>query len=254
MSTTATTPAPTPEPAEGLSQVSRITNVFFSPSKTFTDLKRSPSWWAAWLLISVVSLAFVFAIGQKVGFGQMWENQMKANPSSAAQYEKMTPEQRAFAGNFAKYFSYGTPVIVLIIAVIVAGVMMGTFNFGLGAEIPFGLSLAVVIYSMVPGILKSILAIVSLYAGADPTGFDVNNPVATNLGFLLNGSILNRAEHPALYTLASWVDVFGIWTVILTGIGFACVSKVKKSTAIYVAVGWYALIGLIFTGLAALRG
>ena len=234
--------------------MARIVDTFIAPSATFTDLKRNPSWWMAWLLISVVSLAFVFTVGQKVGFGQMWENQMKSNPSSAAQYEKMTPDQRAFGETITKVVSYGTPVIVLIIAVIVAAVLMGTFNFGMGTEVPFSLSLAIVFYSMLPGILRTILAIVSLLAGADPSSFDINNPVATNLGYLLNGSVLNRAEHPALYTIASWVDVFGIWNVILLGIGFSCVSKVKRSTAIWVVAAWYLLMGLIFTGLAALRG
>jgi len=251
MSTTAVTPSQSPTP---ISAPARIFNMFFSPSTTFTDLKRNPSWWAAWLLISVVALAFVFTMGQKVGFGQAWENQMKSNPTSAAQYEKMTPEQRAFGETITKYVSYGTPVILLIIAVLVAAVLMGTFNFGVGTEVPFGLSLALVFYSMIPGILRSILAIVSLYAGADPTSFDVNNPVASNLGFLLSGSVLNRVEHPALYTLASWVDVFGIWNVILLGIGFSCVSKVKRSTAISIVAAWYVLAGLFFTGLAALRG
>ena len=234
--------------------MARIVDTFIAPSATFTDLKRNPSWWVAWLLISVVSLAFVFTVGQKVGFGQMWENQMKSNPSSAAQYEKMTPDQRAFGETITKVVSYGTPVIVLIIAVIVAAVLMGTFNFGMGTEVPFSLSLAIVFYSMLPGILRTILAIVSLLAGADPSSFDINNPVATNLGYLLNGSVLNRVEHPALYTIASWFDVFGIWNVILLGIGFSCVSKVKRSTAIWVVAGWYVLMGLIFTGLAALRG
>jgi Yip1 domain len=249
-----TLPVATPEASAPLSPVSRIINTFIAPSTTFTDLKRNPSWWVAWLLISVVSLIFVFTVGQKVGFGQMWENQMKANPSSAAQYEKMTPDQRAFGEAITKYVSYATPVIVLIIAVLVAAVLMATFNFGMGTEVPFGLSLALVFYSMLPGILRSLLAVVSLLVGADPASFDINNPAATNLGFFLNGSVFSRVEHPGLYTLTSWVDVFGIWNVILLGIGFSCVSKVKRGTAISVVAGWYVLVGLIFTGLAALRG
>jgi len=248
-----TTAMPSPETTPELSTVSRITNVFFSPTTTFSDLKRNSSWWAAWLLISVFSLLFVFAMQQKVGFQQVWENQMKSSPSSAAQMEKMTPQQRDFAGAITKYVSYASPFFVLIIALIMAGVLTGSFNFGLGAEVGFGLSLAVVFYAMLPGILKSVLGIISLFAGADPEAFDANNPVATNLGYLANGTLFNRAEHPALYTLLSWIDVFGIWTVILIGIGFASVTKVKRSTAISVAAGWYVLMALIFTGLAAIR-
>jgi Yip1 domain len=246
MSTPATTP--TPEPAAGLSTVARITNVFFSPSSTFTDLERKPSWWAAWLLISLMSLVFVFAMQQKVGFEQILENQMKSNPKSAEQFEKMTPDQRAIASKITAGVSYATPVIVLIFCLIFAGIYLGTFNFGLGTEIPFGVALAVVFYASIPGILKSILAVISLYAGADPETFNPNNPVATNIGYFIS-----QADHPVLFTLGTFIDIFSIWTVILTGIGFACVSKVKRSTSIMLVACWYVLVALVFSGIAALR-
>ena len=246
MSTTATTPSP--ETAPGLSTVARITNIFFSPSTTFTDLKRNRSWWAAWLLLSVFSLLFTFAVQQKIGFGQVMENQMKSSPKSAEQYEKMTPEQRAIGEKFTAGISYATPALLLIFSLIFAGLYMATFNFGLGAEVPFGLSLAIVIYSGLPEILRFLLAAVSLYAGADPEAFNPQNPVAANLGYFFS-----QTDHPALFTLGSFVDIFRIWTIILAGIGFACVSKVKRSTAITAIACWYVLMALVFTGLAALR-
>ncbi len=240
---------PTPEPAPGLSTVARITNTFIAPSATFTDLKRKPSWWIAWLLISVFSLLFVFAMQQKVGFDQILENQMKSNPKSAEQFDKMTSDQKGIATTITKVASYCSPIFVLIISLIFAAVLMATFNFGLGAEIPFGLALAVVFYASIPsGILKSILAAISLYAGADPEAFNPNNPVATNLGYFIN-----QTAHPALSSLASFVDIFGIWSVILMGIGFACVSKVKRSTAFTVVAGWYVLVALVISGVALLR-
>lgn len=246
MSTVATTP--TPEPAPGLSTVARITNVFFSPSTTFTDLKRKPSWWVAWLLISVFSMVFVFAMQQKVGFDQVFENQMKSNPKSAEQLDKMTPDQKAFAEKITAGVSYATPVIVLIISMIFAGIYLGTFNFGLGTEVSFGLALAIVFYAGIPQILQSLLGAISLYAGADPEAFNPNNPVATNLGYFIS-----QADHPALFVFGSFIDIFRIWTVILTGIGFSCVSKVKRSTAISVVAGWYVLMALVFSGIAFLR-
>jgi len=250
MSTPATT---VPESAAPLSTVARIGNIFFSPSTTFTDLKRDPSWWAAWLLISVFSLIFVFAMGQKVGFERVVQNEINASPKAAERMEKLTPEQRAqqmqISGAFTKYVSYASPVIVLIMACIAAGLLIASFNFGLGAEIPFGVALAVVFYAFVPGILKSLLGAIALYAGADPEAFNPRNPVATNLGFFLS-----RTDHPVLYSLASSVDIFAIWTVILLGIGFACVSKVKRSTAISVVAGWYILIAMLGAGWVAVMG
>jgi hypothetical protein len=90
--------------------------------------------------------------------------------------------------------------------------------------------------------LKSVLGAIALFARADPEGFNPRNPVATNLGFFLG-----RAEHPVLYSLASSIDLFAIWTVILLAIGYSCVSKVKRSTALSIVAGWYVLITLLGT-------
>jgi hypothetical protein len=243
--------APTPDIAPPLSQLQRIANIFFAPSATFTDIKRNASWWAPWVLMGVCGLVFVFAMQQKIGWQQMVENELNANPKQAEQLDKLPPEQRAqriaVGVTFTKYISYATPVAILIIMVIVAAVMMGTFNFGLGSEISFATALAVVMYSYLPGIIRSLLAAISLYAGANPEGFNLRNPLASNLG-----ALVVRADHPVLYALGSWVDVFGIWIVILMGIGFACVSKVKRSTAMSVVAGWYLLIALLGTGWIAI--
>jgi hypothetical protein len=233
---------PSLEPAR-LSTASRIANVFFSPTQTFTDLNRNPSWWVAWVLISIFSMLFVFAMQQKVGFAQIMKNEISASPKAAERMEKLTPEQRQqqmeIGAAFSKYISYATPLVVLIVAVIAAAILMGTFNFGLGTEIKFGMSLAVVIYGFLPGILRSVLGAISLYAGADPESFNPRNPVATNLGFFLS-----RTDHPVLYSLASSVDLFAIWTIILLGIGYSCVSKAKRSTSIGIVAGWYIVIAL----------
>jgi len=248
MSTTSTTP--TPEPAGGLSQVQRIINVFVSPSSTFSDLKRNPTWWVAWLLICVMSVPLIVAIQQKVGYDQLVRNQISTNARAREAMEKLPADQREqriqAQAAFGKYIAYATPIIALIVYVIVAGVLMGTFNFGVGTEVSFSLALAITVFAYLPAAIKSILAAIALYAGADPEAFDPNNPVATNLGFFVA-----RTDHPALYTLLSWVDLFGIWIVILLGIGFSSVSKVKRSTAIYIVAGWYVLTALLLTGLAA---
>src|SRR5882672_6740309 len=86
-------PAPTPEPAP-LSQGARIIDTFIAPSKTFTDLRRSAAWWAPFLLMVVVSVAFVYIAGQKVGFRKAMENQMQSQPKAQARLENLPPDQR----------------------------------------------------------------------------------------------------------------------------------------------------------------
>jgi hypothetical protein len=54
-----------------------------------------------------------------------------------------------------------------------------------------------------------------------------------------------------LYGMASALDVFVIWSIVLLGIGFACNSKVNRSTAIAIVAGWYLLYKLVTVGIAA---
>jgi Yip1 domain len=241
---------PSPEPAP-LSQGARIVDTFIAPSKTFTDLRRSAAWWAPFLLFVIVSLSYVYTVGKKVGFQQAAENQVQMSPKAQRQLDQMSPAQREqnmeIRAKFTRYISYSAPAWVLLWWVIVAAILLGTFKLGAGAtDLTFGATLAVVVYASLPHILRDLLAIVSLMAGASPDSFSLQNPVATNLGYFLSPS-----GSPFLYSLGSAVDILVIWTLILTAIGLSCVSKLKRSAAFAGVFGWYVLVTLIGAGAAA---
>ena len=44
-----------------------------------------------------------------------------------------------------------------------------------------------------------------------------------------------------LRALLTQLDVFSLWTLILTAIGITCISKVKRGTAFAVVFGWFAV-------------
>jgi len=244
------TPMPTPPPGEPpLSEGARIVNTFIAPSKTFTDLRRNASWWAPWLLISVFGLLFVFVMGKQIGFEQISKNSI-VQSSRADQFEKLPADQQAkqlqLSATFARYISYSIPVLNLIIFVVIAAVLMATFNFAAGASVPFKTSLAIVIYSSLPGIIGALLGVISMFAGVDPAGFNAQNPMATNPAYFMDPT-----GNKFLYGMASALDVFILWNIVLMGIGFACNSKVKRSTAIAMVAGWYLLYKLVGSGIAA---
>jgi hypothetical protein len=169
--------AETPMPAEPkLSEIERITNIFTSPSKTFADLRRSALWVTPWLLSAAFSLVFVFTVGQKVGWEQVMENNLRMAPASQQeQMERVPADQRETMMKrqvmVTKGFSFGFPVLSLIWLVVVALVLWGTFSFGAGADIKFGQALAILVFSSLPGIIKSMLGIVSLYGGMSTDSF-----------------------------------------------------------------------------------
>jgi len=236
--------------AAPLSEGARIIDTFIAPSKTFTDLRRNASWWAPFLLMVLVSGAMVYTAGQKVGFRKIMENQMQAQPKTQERLEKMPADQREQqmekGAKLTQTISYVFPVFTLIIWLIIAAALFATFKFAVGADVSFKVSLAIVVYSALPLMLKTLLATVSILAGMSPDSFSFRNPLATNPGYFMN-----PADNVFLYSVASSIDLFMIWTLVLTAIGFTCVSKIKSGTAYAVVFGWWAFFTLAGAAIGA---
>jgi hypothetical protein len=256
MSTTASAPTnlPPAEEQQPLSEPQRILNAYIAPTKTFTDIRRNARWWAPWILGAIVGYILVFAVATKVGWEQVTENQIKMNPRQEARLEQIrqqNPDQYArqlqISVAFTKGISYAIPFISLLIVAVIAAVLMATFNFGLGTEISFKQALAIVFYGFLPAVIRSLLASITLFAGANTEGFNFSNPIGTNIAYYMN-----IADTPRwLYSLCSWIDLFTIWIFALIGLGFAVVGRKKKSTGIAVLMGWYALFVIGSVALAA---
>ena len=250
MDSTGTAPTAISDQQPLLSQPARIVNTFLEPSKTFTDLNRGTAWWMAWLLMAIVSLAFVVTVDKKITFEQVFENNLKlASASQVQRLEQLPPDQKARAValqvKITRIFSYIFPIFSLVFALIVSLVLMLTFRFGAGVDVTFGKSLAVVIYSSLPGILRVVLAMISIFAGKDPETFFIQTPAATNLGYFID-----PVQHRFLFSLGSSLDALAIWTLVLSSIGFTCVSKAKKGTSYAIVFGWYIVFSLAGAGLA----
>jgi hypothetical protein len=243
-------PVPSAQPAP-LSEGARLINTFIAPSKTFTDLRRSAQWWAPWILISIFSIVFVYAMGKQVGFDQISKNQV-AHSSRADQFEKLPADQQAkqlqLSTKIIGFFAYGSPLMILFYLLIETVALWATFKVAAGAETSFGQAYAIVMYAGLPGIVGAILGTISLFAGVNPEGFDINNPVGTNLAYYLDPETTGKFVRG----MASSLDLISIWTLVLIGIGFACTSKVKRSTAIMIVAGWYLAFKLLTSALASL--
>jgi len=246
-------PVASPEPAPApLSEGARILNTFVAPSKTFTDLRRSAAWWGPWILIAISSIAFIATIQKQIGFEQVTRNQIAHSTRQSEQFDKLPPNQQAQRINFSVkifyIFGYGSPFLIMFYFLIGTVALWATFKVGASADTTFGQAYAIMMYAGLPGIIGALLGIVSMFAGINAEGFDINNPVGTNLGYYLDPESVGKFVR----SLASAVDVIGIWTIILIGIGYSCTSKVKRSTAIMIVAGWYLLYKLIGAGLATL--
>lgn len=242
-------PGTAPEVAP-LSQGARIVNTFIAPRKTFTDLRRSAMWWAPFLLIIVVQIFLAAAVDKQVTYRKVVENQTQMSPKAVERMERMPPDQREQImkqqTTGTRVFWYAFPIALLILDLIFASLYFGTFRLGFNSDIKYKTALAVVVYASLPYIVKSLLAALFLLAGVNTDTFVFQNPIASNPGYFLAA-----ADSPFLYGVASAIDVFALWSIILTGLGFAYAGKTRKSSAIGAVVAWYVIVTLFFSGLGA---
>jgi hypothetical protein len=232
----------------GLSQIERVVDAYIAPSKTFTDIRRSASWWLPFLLVLVISLIGSYMLQTNIGWSRMAEQSMKGN----ARFDQATPEQQqqqiAMVQKTMPVFSYALyPLVIpLVFGLIIAGINLGVFNFALGGHAGYWQLFAVYFYASLPGLLKAIIFILTVKFG-DPDNFNLKNPVGTNIGFYL------PAETPHwLMVFFTQIDLFTIWILILMGIGCAIVAGVKRSTGMIAVFAIWAIYVICATGIAAI--
>ncbi len=240
-------------PTSALSQGERVLDAFIAPSKTFTDILRSQSWWLPFLLSIVFTYGYLFAVQKQVGWDTVVENTLKQDPKTVERMASQTAEQQAQTRRITlavvKYVFYASPLLALLFAAVAALVLWGTINFLFGGRATFGTVFAVWMYGTLPLLILTILTIVTLFAGLDKDTFNLNNPVGTNIGFYL------PAESPQwLLKLATSIDVIWLWSMALVGIGLAIVAKVKRSAGLTVIFGWWLLLLIVKVGYAAITG
>jgi hypothetical protein len=236
------------ETVPALSEGQRLLYSFTAPSQTMADLRRNTSWWVPWLLISIFSIGFTYTLDKKIGWAQVMETQIQNNPKAAEQMEKMPAEQREKMMNIqvtsARWISYATPLTMLLALAVIAGVLLGVFNFGFGAKLTFRQLMAVSAYSLLPGILNSVLIMIVMFS-VQPDTFDIGNPVATNIGFFVPASMT------FLKKMMGAFDLFTIWQIALMAIGVSQLSKVKKGAAFSAIFGLFLLIKLVGAAVSA---
>jgi hypothetical protein len=237
----------------GLTQVQRVAYTFTAPSKTFKDIKRSTAWWLPFLLGLIGTACFFFTVQSKVGWDQVTENSIRMNAKQSEQMDKLTPEQRATQMTIASKFTEGIfialPILGLIVTAIIAGILLATINFGFGGKAKFWEAFAVCYYGSLPGLIKILLGIAALLAGAAPESFNSRNFSGTNIGYYLSPD-----TNKSLLALATSLDIITIWTLILYSIGFSIIGGVKRSAGYIAVFGWWAVIVLFGVATASIFG
>ncbi len=231
-----------------LNEGQRIVDTFVAPSKTFTDLLRSSAWWGPLVILILMSIIFSFTVQTKVGWERAAENNIHQNPKQEERFSQMSPDQlsaaKTISAKITAGFSYGITVLILIFTSITALLVWVTVNFGFAGKAKFGQVFAVYMYANLVLNIKYILATIALFAGVAPDSFLLSNPVGTNIGYYLSSDMPH-----ILVSYATHLDIFEIWSMILSVIGVSIVAKVTRGKAAAAVVSWWLLLLLIFGAL-----
>lgn len=235
---------PAPSIPTGLSEVERVVDVFIAPSKTFADILRSASCWLPILLLILSTVATGLIVDRQVGYERVYENQMQLSPKQAERMDQIPPDQKPaiVARTILSYkiFTYGAAGTVLIFLALYSLVLWASFNFGLGAQTTFAQVFAVSMYAALPYLVQAILIAITLSFGDNAEGFDLKNPVGTNLAYYLPDAA------PILKGIFQSLDIIKLWSVVLQVIGMAIIAK-KTIMQSAVIVGIFWVIGVALT-------
>ena len=206
-----------------MGEFSRITGVFFDPKKTFEDIAKRPTWIVPVVLIMIFALAVSMTMGQRIG----WERIVRHGMEASSRAQQMTPEQReqgvAMGVKIASIMGYVGIIFVPVIYVIMAGVLLGVASGIFSAGVRFKQVFAVVCYASLTGVIQSILTIVVICL-KNPDEFNSQNPLAFN-----PAAFMDPDKNKFLYSLATSLDLFSFWTILLMAVGLKAAAGKKLS-------------------------
>ncbi|HWC78136.1 MAG TPA: YIP1 family protein [Blastocatellia bacterium] len=227
-------PTDTQEPAK-LGPVQRLTGVLLSPGETFQDINRKPTWLAPIIIGIVVGIASSFFLTTWVNpdWNRITREMIRKQGDrfgGQAQSEEQIRQQVRFTEIVGKYF----PLVLIIMVPIAMLVVSGVFALGMmlmQAQTTFKKIMSVVTWSFCgTGLVGAIVNSASIMV-KDQESLDAINPMDPGtIGATHIGAFLPSDTAPALKALASSLDLFSFWTIILLSIGLAAIGGSKRIT------------------------
>ena len=146
------------------------------------------------------------------------------------------------AAKFTRILAYGSPLLTVIVAAI-CRCSSGDVQLRIRRRAEVHAVHGVSMYAFLPGIIKALLATLTIFIGAAKASPSSTRSPVTWVPLVDPSSTF-------LYSVASSIDVFNIWILILTTIGYSCLTKVKRSTCYAVVFGWWIVNTLFWAGIA----
>jgi hypothetical protein len=222
-------PSPTTPEKPQPNAFKNLLGVIFSPQATFGALSRKPSWLLPLLLYMGLMFLYIYSLVHMMGFEKFMRSTLGPNPTDQKvqqidQFIKMVDEKPGMAA-----LLYINPAIIgLLFPLALAGILLLVVTLT-GGTSSYKKVLSVIAHILfATTLVTTIFAVGPLLISGDFDRFDIQNPIASNVGFFLNPAEL----HKFVYSLASSIDLLSFWMIFLLATGLTAVSEnFKKRTA-----------------------
>ncbi len=236
----------------------RLVSVFHAPGRTFAELARSPTIAAALIATALAGAFAATAVSRATDLDALarhaFEQQMESMPGTFTRNMSEADQREMFEGsrdalrltrNFAPVLGAAGALISPLVA---AAVFLLVFGL-LGAQGSYRLILATVIHAGWPAVAtSSLLTGLVAWVSYPLTPERAEAPLRSNLASVLGG--LDGAAQ----AVASRVDLFLAWEVVLTGLGLAIVLGVTRGRSFAVVLALWALTTAAVVGIALAVG
>ena len=245
---------------EPLPFFSKLTGIFFEPSRVFRNLRVHPHWIGAYAVVVVLAVIYNFAFVQRITPERIVDHTTQKLAEMGPPFAP--PPERIEAMRETQLKQLKNPVerVGTVIKSAVGLFILGAFTAALcllgalafGGRINYWQALSVVFYYWLPVVaIQKLLGLAILYLKAPEDLHPILNQETTlqdNLGILMT-----PANHPVLFVLATAIGILSFYGLWLKATGLKNAGyRVSSGTAWGVAVTFWLLGTLFVTGITAL--
>ncbi len=200
-----------------MSLPARLAGIFYDPSAVMESINIRPAWVVVLLLLTILGLGVQYTVVHRIGAENIILQGLKMNPILAGQ--KTDAELQEMAAQAAKGSAitlYLTPLFYWILIPLIAGLLY-LLAVMFGSEISYKKFLSLLAHTFwMYALATSVVLLAVVFLTSDPATIDLQNAVQANLGIAFE-----KADHPALHSLGSSLDVFTFWHLAIIALGIS---------------------------------
>jgi len=226
------------------SELDHLVGAIASPAATFASIARRPTWLLAMALLAALGAAAVWSLYSKVD-----ASEFLAYLQAQGRQLPDTVSGEQILGWTRVSSVVGAAIFAPVTYMAVAGIFLLLFRMG-GGTLDFRRSLSVTLHGFLP---FGIAAVVGLGLAATREEISMREIESGGLVPSNLGVFLGEDAGAVVRAVATSVDAFSVWCIVLLALGFSIVAKVGRGKAYGFVGGVWGFGVLLKVAIAALR-